>query len=114
MTVVGASGGGEERNNTKTVMKGVGGTTRPVGEDWADRGNMAKNQGSGDVDKGCRDSGSLILGRQNPCLHERTKFAPTIHKEHMQISDASVRLSNIRKSSTWTRLVRMDIGPMGC
>ena len=85
-----------------------------MGKDWADSGNMAKNQGSGDVDKGCRDSGSLILGGQNPCLHERTELAPTIHEEHMQISDAGVGLSNIRKSSTWTRLVRMDIGPMGC
>ena len=75
---------------------------------------MAKNQGSGDVDKGCRDSGSLILGGQNPCLHERTELAPTIHEEHMQISDVGVGLSNIKKSSTRTRLVRMDIRPMGC
>ena len=44
------------------VMEGVGGATGPVGEDWADSGNMAKNQGSRDVDKGCRDSSSLILG----------------------------------------------------
>ena len=30
----------------------------------------------------------------------------------MQISDAGVGLSNIRKSSTWTRLVQMDVGPV--
>ena len=36
-------------------MEGVGGDIRPVGEDWADNGNMAENQGSGDIDKGCRD-----------------------------------------------------------
>ena len=31
----------------------------------------------------------------------------------MQISDAGVGLSNIRKSSTWTRLVRMEFGLVG-
>lgn len=40
----------------------MGGATGIVGEDWADSGNIAENQGSRDVDKGCGDSGSLILG----------------------------------------------------
>ena len=51
------------------------------------------------MDKGCRDSGSLILGVQNSCLHEATKLAPTIQKEHVQISDDGVGLSNIKKPS---------------
>ena len=62
MAKVGASCGGEGRKHTKMVMEGVGGATELVGEDWADSRNMAENQGSGDVDKGCRDSSSLILG----------------------------------------------------
>ena len=45
------------------VMEGTRVATGPVGEDWVDSENMAENQGSGDMDKGCRDSGSLILGR---------------------------------------------------
>lgn len=31
----------------------------------------------------------------------------------MQINDDGVGLSNIKKPSTWTRLVKMDVGPMG-
>ena len=41
------------------------------------------------MDKGCRDS----------CLHEATELAPTIQKEHVQISDDGVELSNIKKPS---------------
>ena len=113
MAEVGASGGGEGRKHTKTVMESVGGATGIMGEDWAGSGNIVENQRSGDVDKGHGDSGSLILGRQKPCLHERSEVAPTIHEEHVQISDAGVGLNNIRKPSTWTRLVRMDVGPVG-
>ena len=39
----------------KRLWRVWGGDTRLVGEDWADSGNMVENQGSGDVDKGCRD-----------------------------------------------------------
>ena len=84
-----------------------------MGEDWANSGNIVEIQGSGDVNKGGGDSGSLILGGQKPCFHERSEVVPTVHEEHVQISNARVRLNNIRKPSTWTRLVRMDVGPMG-
>ena len=84
-----------------------------MGEEWVDNGNIAEIQGSGDVNKGGGDSGSLILEGQKPCLPERSEVAPTVHEEHVQISNARVGLNNIRKPSTWTRLVRMDVGPVG-
>ena len=36
-----------------------------------------------------------------------------IHAEHMQISNAMVGLNNTRNPFTWTRLVRMEVGPVG-
>ena len=58
---VGVNGGGEGSKHIKTVMKGEGGATGSVGEDWVDSGIIAENQGSGGVDKGGGDSSSLIL-----------------------------------------------------
>ena len=109
---MGASSGGEERNHTKTVMEVVGGVTESVGEDWVDSENRAENHGTGDMDKGNRDSCSLFLGVQNSCLHEGIELAPTTHEEHVQSIDDGVGLSNIKKPSTWTRLVWMDVGPV--
>jgi len=38
---------------------------------------------------------------------------PKSHAEHVQISNARVGLNNTRKLFTWTRLVRMEVGPVG-
>ena len=110
---MGVTDGGEEKNHTKTVKEVVGGVTEPVGENGADNGNRAESHGTRDVDKGNRDLSSLFLGVQNSCLHEGTELAPTTHEEHVQSIDDDVGLTNIKKPSTWTRLVRMDVGPVG-
>ena len=52
---------GKGVNTPKRLWRERGGATRIVGEDWADGGNIAENQGSGGVDKGGGDSSSLIL-----------------------------------------------------
>ena len=54
-----------------------------MGEEWVDSGNIAEIQGSGDVNKGRGDSGSLILEGLKPCLHERSEVAPTVREEHV-------------------------------
>nr|POF08814.1 hypothetical protein CFP56_46577 [Quercus suber] len=113
MVEVGVSSGGEESKHIKPVMEGEGGAIGSVEEDWADSENIAKNQESGGVEKGGGDSGSLISGGQKPCLHERSEVAPKIHAEHVQLSNVGVGLNNTRKPSTWTRLVRMEVGPVG-
>ena len=95
------------------ATEGERGAIGSAGEDWADSGNIAENQGSGGVEKGAGDFDSLILGGQKLCLHEGSKVAPKPHDEHVQISKAGVGLTNTRKLSTWTRLVRMEVGPVG-
>ena len=40
-------------------------------------------------------------------------MAPKTHAEHVQINNAGVGLNNTRKISTWTRLVRMEVGLVG-
>ncbi|KAK7846682.1 hypothetical protein CFP56_007571 [Quercus suber] len=80
--------------------------------DWADRENFAENQGSGGVEKGGGDFDSL-LGGQKPCLHESSEVAPKSLTEHVQVSNVVVGLNNTRKLSTWTGLVRMEVGPVG-
>ena len=110
---MGASDGGEGSKHSKTIMEGEGGVTGTVGEDWADSGNIAKNQRSGGMDKGGGDFGSLMLGGQKPCLHYRFEVVPIIHAEHIQISIVGVGSNKIRKPSTWTRLVRMEFGLVG-
>ena len=37
---------------------------------------------------------------------------PKVHAEHMQLSNDGVGLYNTTKLSTWTRLVRMEVGPV--
>ena len=113
MAEVGVNGGGEGRQHTKMVIEGERGATRSVGEDWVDSENIVENQGSGGVEKGGGDSDSLILGGQKLCLHERSEVVPKSHAEHVQISNVGVGLNNTRKLFTWTRLVRMEVGPVG-
>ena len=110
---MGVTGGGEEKNHTKTVKEVVGGVTEPVGENGADNENRAESHGTRDVDKGNRDLCSLFLGVQNSCLHEGTELAPTTHEVHVQIIEDGVGLSNIKRPSTWTRLAWMDVGLVG-
>ena len=57
------------------------------------------------MEKGGGDSDSLILGRPKPCLHGKLEVAPKTH--------ARVGINNTRKLSTWTRLVRMEVGLVG-
>ena len=40
-------------------------------------------------------------------------MAPKTHAKHVQINNAGVGLNNTRKLSTWTRLVRMEVGLVG-
>ena len=110
---MGARGDGEDRNCTKPVMEVVGGDTGLVGEDWADSEIRVENHGTGDVDKENKDSCSLFLGAQNSCLLEGTDLALATREVYGQSMDEGVGLSNIKKPSTWTRLVRMDVGLVG-
>ena len=57
------------------------------------------------MDKENRDSCSLFLGAQNSCLPEGTELASATCEVHVQSMDESVMLSNIKKPSTWTRLL---------
>ena len=65
------------------------------------------------MEKGGGDSDSLILGRPKPCLHGKSEVAPETHAKHVQINNAGVGLNKTRKLSTWTGLVRMEVGLVG-
>ena len=66
------------------------------------------------MDKESRESCSLVLGVQNSSLNGGTDLAPaTQQEEHVPSNEEGAGLSNIKKQPTWTRLVRMDVGPVG-
>ena len=65
------------------------------------------------MDKENRDLCSIFLGAQNSCQPEGTELASTTREVHVQSMDEGVGLSNIKKPSTWARLVWMDVGPVG-
>ncbi|KAK9998699.1 hypothetical protein SO802_018302 [Lithocarpus litseifolius] len=45
-------------------------------------------------------------------VNEGADLALSIQQEHMQSTEGGVGLSKIKKNPTWTRLVRMDAGPV--
>ena len=40
-------------------------------------------------------------------------MGPAIHKEHMYCTEEGAGLSSNKKKNTWTRLVRINVGPIG-
>ena len=80
----------------------------------AGSGNRAETLGFGGVNKESRESCSLVLGVQNSSLNGGTDLAPATQQgEHVPSNEEGAGLSNIKKQATWTRLVRMDVGPVG-
>ena len=84
-----------------------------MGDDLASHGDGAENHGLGGVDKEGKVSCFVDLGVQNSSLDGGVDLVPAIHQEHVHYNEEGAGLSNNKKKNTWTKLVRMDFGPMG-
>ena len=110
---VNETGGGKDSYPNKTVMEIGGGATRLVEAEFASHEDRAENHGLRDVDKENRVSCSIDLGVHNSSLDVGIDLGPAIHKEHMYCTEEGAGLSSNKKKNTWTRLVRMNVGPIG-
>ena len=54
----------------------------------------------------------MDLGVHNSSIEVGSDLALALHKEHVDCTKDGVRLNNNKKENTWTRLARMDVGPM--
>lgn len=107
------NGGVKDSYPNKTVMEIGGGATRLVGDEFTGHRDRAENHGLGKVDKENRVSCSVDLGVHNSSLDVGTDLAPTNHKEHVYCIEEGAGLSSNKKKNTWTRLVRIDVRPVG-
>ncbi|KAF3968465.1 hypothetical protein CMV_007642 [Castanea mollissima] len=105
--------GGKDSFPNKTTMESGRGVTGLVGAEFTGYKDWAKNHGLGEVDKENRVSCSVDLGVHNSSLYVGTDLALAIHKEHVYYTEEGVGLNSNKKKNTWTRLARMDDGPVG-
>ena len=107
------NGVNKESNPNKTVREVGEGVTELMGDDLAGHGDGAENHRFRGMDKEGKVSCFVDLGVQNSSLDKEIDLAPTIHQEHVHCNEEGVGLSNNKKRNTWTRLVCMDVGPVG-
>ena len=72
----------------------------------------AENRGLKGLDKENRNTCSLVLGVQYSSVDEGTDLAQSLQPEHVQSIVEEAGLSKLKKQPAWTRLVRMDVGPV--
>ncbi|KAK7853578.1 uncharacterized protein CFP56_035475 [Quercus suber] len=113
MPEVNENGGGKDGNPNKTVLEHADGETGLVGADFADHGDWAENHGLGEVDMENRASGAVDIGVQSSSIEGGSDLVPALHKEQVVCTADGVGLNSNKKKTTWTRLARMDVGPMG-
>ena len=108
MAMVEESSGTEQSNQCK-AGKEVGEVATGLGGDDLGRHEVrVENNGLEGLDKENRDICSLVLGVPNSSVDEGTDLVQSLQPEHVE----GAGLSELKKQPTWTRLVRMDVGPM--
>ena len=106
------NGGGKDSFPNKTAMESSGGATGLMGVEFVGHEDRAENHGLGEVDKENRVSCSIDLGVHNSSLDVGTDLVPVIYKKYVYCTEEGARLSSNKKKNTWTRLARMDVGPV--
>ena len=97
---------------TKKVPESGGDAIGLVGAEFADHGDWAENHGLGEVDMENRVSGVVDLGVHSSSIEVGSDLAPALHKEHVDCTEDGAGLNSNKKKNTWTRLARMEVGPV--
>ncbi|KAL0012666.1 hypothetical protein SO802_007774 [Lithocarpus litseifolius] len=105
-------GSGAGKNLTEMASENEKGKSKIVGDDNVISGERGANNGKVGADKESRDFRAQTFDASVSNSNVVTDLIPTAQGSHVQIIEAESGSGEGKKQPKWTRLVRMDYGPV--